>query len=47
MMEGEQLFQKELKNSLKIIDNGHFPKKDFMALGQVLLVKPNLCQAHS
>ena len=22
-------FQKELKNSLKIIDNGHFPKKDF------------------
>ena len=39
-------FQKELKNSLKIIDNGHFPKKTFTAHGQVLLVKLNLCQVH-
>ena len=47
MMEEEQLFSKELKNSLKIIDNGHFQRKTFMAHGQVLLVKLNLCQVHS
>ena len=46
MMEGEKNFSKELKYALKLLMKDILPDKNLKALGQVLLVKLNLCQVH-